>query len=125
MGKILISIKPQYANAIFDGTKKWELRKKIWRRTDIDTAIVYASHPTQAVIGEFKIEKLIMKHKKELWELLKNEGLGVTKAEYDAYSSTYHDPMVAIKIGEIKKYDTPKKLIELGVKYAPQHFIYF
>ena len=57
--KVVLSIKPEFANKIFDGTKKYEFRKAIFKNDKIKTIIVYASSPVQQVIGEFEIEKII------------------------------------------------------------------
>ena len=54
--KVLLSIKPEFVEKIFNGTKKYEFRKSIFKNKNIDTVVVYASSPWQYVIGEFKIE---------------------------------------------------------------------
>ena len=59
--KVVLSIKPEFAFKIFDGTKKFEFRKAIFKNHKIKTVIVYASSPVQQVIGEFEIEKIINK----------------------------------------------------------------
>ena len=55
--KVMISIKPEFADKIFTGIKKYEFRKVLFKNNDIDTVIVYASSPVQKVIGEFKIKR--------------------------------------------------------------------
>lgn len=35
--KVLLSIKPKYANAIFAGTKKFEFRRSIFKNLNIKT----------------------------------------------------------------------------------------
>ena len=52
--KVVLSIKPEFANKIFDGSKKFEFRKVIFKNEKIKTVIVYASSPVQKVIGGFK-----------------------------------------------------------------------
>ncbi len=51
-----MSIKPEFAFKIFDGEKKFEFRKVIFKNPDIRTVVVYASSPVQQVIGEFEID---------------------------------------------------------------------
>ncbi len=65
--KVVLSIKPEFANKIFDGTKKYEFRKSIFKNDKIKTVIVYASSPVQQVIGEFEIEKIINHDIDTLW----------------------------------------------------------
>lgn len=39
--KVLLSIKPKYAKQIFQGTKKYELRKKVWNLGTKNIVVVY------------------------------------------------------------------------------------
>ena len=43
---VLLSIKPEFAFKIFDGTKKYEFRKSIFKKPGVKKVIVYASSPT-------------------------------------------------------------------------------
>ena len=70
--KVLLSIKPKFALLIFDGTKKFEFRKAIFKNTSIKTVVVYASSPMQKVIGEFEIEHIINDDLDNLWRKTKN-----------------------------------------------------
>ena len=54
MATILLSIKPEYANKIFDGQKHYEYRKRIPKK-EVSKIVVYSSAPEQAVIGEFEV----------------------------------------------------------------------
>ena len=55
--RVLLSIKPEFAELIFKGTKKFEFRKSIFKNSEIKTVVVYASSPMQKVIGEFEIDR--------------------------------------------------------------------
>ena len=57
--KVLLSIKPEFAEKIFNGTKKYEFRKNIFKNKSVDKVVVYASSPVQCVIGEFEIETIL------------------------------------------------------------------
>ena len=57
--KVVLSIKPQFTNKIFDGTKKFEFRKAIFKNKNVTSVIVYASSPVQKVIGEFEIGEML------------------------------------------------------------------
>ena len=70
--RVLLSIKPEYAFKIFDGTKKFEFRKVIFKNPDITTVVVYASSPVQQVIGEFEIDDIFSFDPDELWKKTKN-----------------------------------------------------
>ncbi|MBC7524064.1 MAG: hypothetical protein H7239_06470, partial [Flavobacterium sp.] len=76
--KVVLSIKPEFANKIFDGTKKFEFRKAIFKNEKIKTVIVYSSSPVQQVIGEFEIERIINHDIDTLWGLTHQES-GITE----------------------------------------------
>ena len=57
--KVLLSIKPEYAYKIFDGSKKYEFRRSVFKDTNVKTIVVYASSPVQKVIGEFEIDSIL------------------------------------------------------------------
>ncbi len=50
--KVVLSIKPEFANKIFNGTKKYEFRRAIFKNEKVKFIIVYASLPIRKV---FKI----------------------------------------------------------------------
>ena len=55
---VILSIKPIYAQAIMNGTKKVEFRKKIFKRP-VDKIFVYSSSPEQKIIGFFTISEIV------------------------------------------------------------------
>lgn len=119
--KILMSIKTEYANKIFDGIKLYELRKKPLKE-NVDKIIVYSSGKVKKVVGEFKIEKIIKDSPDKIWDL-GEEVLGIDKKSFFNYfkNSQY---AFAIKIKNTIKYDTPKKLSDFNIEKAPQSFCY-
>jgi len=121
--KVILSIKPEFANKIFDGTKKYEFRKAIFKNNKIKTIIVYASSPIQQVIGEFEIEKIINHDIDTLWGLTQQFS-GISEKyfyEYFAKKETGY----AIKIKKTKKYRRPKCLRADYNLVPPQSFAYF
>ena len=120
--KILLSIKPQFAIKIFDGTKKFEFRKRIFKNSTINTIVVYASSPMQKVIGEFTIDKIMEDKPNVLWELTQKHS-GITKEFFDEYFFKM-DRGFAIKVKDITRYEVPKDLIDFNLNFAPQSFVY-
>jgi predicted transcriptional regulator len=120
--KILLSIKPEFALKIFEGTKKYEFRKSIFRRNGVKAVVVYVSSPIQQVIGEFEIEKILHKEVEQLWQLTK-QSAGISKDFYNEYFAD-KEMAFAIQIGKIHKFSTPKRLSDYGIGYAPQSFAY-
>lgn len=119
---VLLSIKPEFADKIFDGTKKYEYRKSIFKRTDIRKIIVYASSPIKKVIGEFTIEDILNDKVELIWE---NTALlsGITKKFYLTYFEN-KDKAYAIKIGHATRYNRARKLSDYNIHFAPQSFTY-
>ena len=121
--KVVLSIKPEFANKIFDGTKKFEFRKAIFKNDKIKTVIVYSSSPVQQVIGEFEIERIINHDIDTLWGLTHQES-GITE---DYFYKYFEDRLqgFAIQIKKVKKYRTPKCLRADFNLFPPQSFAYY
>jgi len=120
--KVLLSIKPEFANKIFDGTKKYEFRKILFKRPDISGVLVYASTPVQRIIGEFTIDAIISGTLPAVWEIAQNEA-GISR---DYFFSYFADKTKAhaIKIGKTRKFKRPRTLAQYDIKNAPQSFVY-
>lgn len=121
--KVVLSIKPEFAEKIFEGTKKFEFRKSIFKNKNIETVIVYASSPVQKVIGEFDIEHIINDKLEELWDLTHNHA-GITKKYFYDYFQN-RETGFAIKIKKYRRYKTPKNLKEEFNLFPPQSFSYY
>lgn len=52
---VLMSIKPQYADLIFEGTKTIELRRRCPKVVKGDLVLVYVSGPRMALVGGFEV----------------------------------------------------------------------
>lgn len=121
MKKVLLSIKPEFANKIFNGIKKYEFRRNIFKK-DIKTIVVYVSSPVQEIVGEFEIENILTDKVDKIWNKTKNFS-GITKEYYYEYFENKEEAN-AICIGKLKKYRKNKLLSDFGINYAPQSFIY-
>jgi len=120
--KVLLSIKPKYAEMILSGEKKYEFRRAIFKKPDVRKIIIYASSPVSKIIGEFEIDDILSFDVSELW-LLTMEYAGIDKDYYDSYFSG-KEIGHAIKVKKAKKYPEYKELGEFNVKRAPQSFAY-
>ena len=122
MTKVLLSIKPEFANKIFDGTKKYEFRKILFKRAGISSILVYVSSPVQRIIGEFTIDAIISGTLTAVWEITENSA-GISESYFRSYFS---DKTIAhaIKIGQVKKFKHAKTLAQYSIKHAPQSFVY-
>jgi predicted transcriptional regulator len=88
----------------------------------IKTILVYASSPTQKVIGEFEIERILSQDLPTLWEQTK-EHAGIDENYFYKYFGDRRHGF-AIKIKNTKKYKTPLCLKEDFNLAPPQSFLY-
>ena len=120
--KVILSIKPIYAEKILNGEKTFELRKSIFKKNNIKKVIIYASSPISKVIGEFEIESILHDEINELWKKTR-ENNGVEKTFFNDYFEN-REKGYAIKIKNTKRYKVYYNIYEkYGVK-APQSFSY-
>ena len=84
--KVLLSIKPKYAELILDGEKKYEFRRAIFKNPSVKKVVIYASSPISKVIGEFEIDDILSLKLSELWKHTM-EYSGIDKDFYDSYFS--------------------------------------
>ncbi len=120
--KVVLSIKPEFAFKIFDGSKKFEFRKAIFKNRNVRSVVVYASSPVQKVIGEFEIGKIFNDDLETLWNLT-SEYSGITEEYFYEYFSE-KDNGFAIQIKKKKKYKRPKCLRKDFNLNPPQSFVY-
>ncbi len=82
---ILLSIRPQYANKIFEGRKRVELRRicpKYIKKGDL--VLIYVSSPVKSLCGAFQVDKVVEKPLPELWKAVKGKA-GVSRKEFNQY----------------------------------------
>jgi len=120
--RVLLSIKPEFAFKIFEGIKRFEFRKIIFKKPNIKTVVVYASSPVQQVIGEFEIDDILTSSPDEIWKITRKYS-GISEQyfyEYFADREIAH----AIKIKEATKYKEPLSLQDNFKVSPPQSYLY-
>ena len=120
--KVLLSIKPEFANKIFAGEKLYEYRKSVFKE-HITTIVVYASRPVQRIIGELEVEEVIQGTPDKIWQMT-SEQSGISRTYFSEYFGG-RSRAYAIKIAKCNRY---KRAINPYKKYAnftpPQSFCY-
>lgn len=118
-----MSIKPKYVSKIISGEKKFEFRKKIFKK-DIEKIYIYSSSPQKQIIGYFEIKHIIKDCPTKLWEKTKDKA-GITQEDFERY---YKDKDCGYAI-EIKKFQELTEYLSPYDYYsnfkAPQSFSYF
>jgi len=81
---LLLTVKPQFAERIFVGTKKVELRRLKPRISIGDQVLVYTSSPTKAITGAFEVKDVLSGSPDFLWREV-GPKTGMDKKEFDRY----------------------------------------
>ena len=120
--KALLSIKPEFADQIFAGTKRYEFRRAVFKREDIEGVLVYASSPVQRVIGEFQIEEIIADDLESVWRRTRKYA-GISRDYFMSYFDG-RDRAYAIKVSSPRLFRRKRRLSYYHVETAPQSFVY-
>ena len=102
---LVISVRPTYANSIFEGNKKVEIRRRFSSKWKDSKALVYSSTPENSFIGSFRISNIEYMHPNEIWDN-HNDGIGCEKKEFDKYTDGL-EKVYAIFIDDCKKFKAP------------------
>jgi predicted transcriptional regulator len=121
--RVLLSVKPRFAEAILAGDKTFEFRRLLFKRADVRTVVLYASSPMCKVVGEFTIDEVVTLGLEALWEMTCNGG-AIDRRYFDQYfegRETGH----ALKVKRTRRYRSPLCLrTEFGIRHPPQSFRY-
>jgi predicted transcriptional regulator len=117
-----MSIRPQFASAILDGTKTVEFRKRALAN-DISRVIIYTTAPIKAVVGEFTVASQVITSPGALWRRF-SKVAGIDRRSFFEYFEGTTEA-VGIVIDAVTEYDIPISLgdIEPGAR-PPQSFMY-
>lgn len=121
--KVLLSIKPEYAEKILQGVKRYEFRKCIFKNRNVRTVVIYATMPVGKVVGEFDFEEVLSDSPSVIWSET-CEFSGVSRNFFNSY---FKGRLVAhaIKVGVVRRYDTPLALSRFVPNgSAPQSYRY-
>lgn len=117
----LLSIHPQFAEAILEGRKKVEFRKTRFRRK-VDRVVLYATQPIGAIVGWFDLEGIEQGSPRELWRSYGAVG-GIKKRDFTNYYGR-KDVGYAYRVANPTKLSAPASLAGAGVRRPPQSYMY-
>ena len=83
---LLLSIQSKYADKIFSGKKRVELRRVRPRLKRGDMVFVYVPSPQKALVGAFEVKRVIEGIPQFFWKDVK-EDAGITLEEFQKYYS--------------------------------------
>ncbi len=120
--KVILSIKPEFANKIFNGTKKFEFRRTLFKNKEVKKIVVYASAPISKVIGEFEIDRIFHEDLDQLWNQT-SKFSGISEDYYMQYFNGKNSGY-AIEVKNPKKYKVGLCIKENFGLNPPQSFAY-
>lgn len=119
--RALLSVKPNFADAIIRGKKKYEFRRNIFSR-QVDVVLVYATVPVGRVVAEFDVCSVISETLPTLWKRTQKYAGIDSECFWEYFSGK--DFGHAIEIGKVRPYKIPFCPVkEFGIR-PPQSFVY-
>lgn len=120
--RLLLSIKPEYAEQILEGLKLYEFRRVPVRRP-VTNLILYATLPVGKVLGECRVDGILTDTVPELWRRTAPFA-GLSEADYARYfrGARY---AVALQVSHPVRYEEPMLLTAIApIRVPPQSFCY-
>lgn len=123
---VVLSVRPQYSDKIFEGKKTVELRRRFPVAAPRGTiAYIYSTSPVRAMMGSTEIENVIKLPVREIWKKF-GKMAQITKTDFDDYFAGVKEGF-ALKISNAKPFSRPVNLTELRDRFGfepPQSFLY-
>lgn len=120
---VLLSVKPKYAEKIVSGRKKYEFRKSIFKREDIEKIYIYSSSPVKKIIAIVDIDCILSNSPHKLWEQCYKDA-GISEHEFFSYFKNSKTGY-AIKISNIQKFSIPIDPYYLDEDFKPPQSFYY
>lgn len=117
----LVSVHPDWAEAIVDGRKTVELRRQAPKRP-LDYVVVYSTSPVKRVVGWAPVREVVVGSPASIWRTW-GKSSGVPRATFRAYFSGTGTGY-AIVLGPAVRLEEPMPLESLGLVRPPQSFQY-
>lgn len=117
----IISIKHLYAERIYYGTKKYEIRTRIPKLQRYDYIFIYEPKPIALITGVIIVTNILKLTPQAAWDT-KAHVLGITKDNFDEYCKS-KEFIYLIGCDEVVKFNKPGTLSYFGFIHAPQWFV--
>jgi predicted transcriptional regulator len=115
-GAALLSVRPRFAEALLDGSKTVEVRRRAARLFPGALCLVYASSPACALLGALRVASVDVDDPETLWRR-HGDQTALERPEFDAYLSG--SPVAcAIAVAEAVTFAQPVPLSELRRRHS-------
>lgn len=123
---LLLSLKPCYADLVFKGLKKAELRRRIVSHIKDRDVFIYVSSPIMELRGGFRVGQLWSGSPEEVWSMV-SKLTYLDKQNFDAYFKG-QEVAYALEIQDVWEYENPVALSTLRSRFrnfvVPQSWRY-
>ncbi|WP_405062619.1 ASCH domain-containing protein [Kribbella sp. NBC_01505] len=122
---LVLSLRPRFAQAILDGSKTVELRRRPIKALPGTTVILYESSPTMGVVGTATLTDVVSLRPHTAWRRYRNT-LGLTWAEFMEYLTGVEQAHL-LRLDDVKELAHPLSLGTLRASASfrpPQSFRY-
>lgn len=111
-GDILMSVRPKYAEEILAGSKIVEIRKRFSQNWVGCKAVLYASRPQKALVGEATIRRVSSGSPSEIWAAF-GPHIACSWREFEEYVGSYIE-VKAIELTDVIPYLAPISLSQVS-----------
>src|SRR4030043_706637 len=121
---VLLSIKPKYAELIKSGLKKYEFRRKIFKKTGGCKVYIYATSPVKKITGVFDASTIYQGSPYRIWDMF-GPYSGISEEEFFRY---FKDCGIAyaIEIRQLVIFEEPRDPSDYFFEFnPPQSYRYF
>ncbi len=123
---LILSLKPRYADLIFQGVKKAELRRGAVGRLEGRDVFMYVTSPIMELGGGFRVGEVWTGTPQRIWEKV-SKWAGVDRDDFDAYYAG-QSIAYALEITNVWEYANPPGLSALRSRFddfvVPQSWRY-
>ena len=121
---VLLSIKPKYSELIKSGIKKYEFRRKFFKKTGWCKIFIYSTSPVKKIIGAFDASTIYEDLPLKIWNLF-GEYSGLSEDEFFRYFKNCKTAF-AIEIENLVIFDKPHDPSKYFLEFTPpQSYRYF
>ena len=121
---VLLSIKPKYADLIKSGLKKYEFRRKLFKKTGGCKVFIYSTSPVKKITGVFDASVIHQDSPYRIWDMF-GPYSGISEGEFFQY---FRDCEIAyaIEIRNLVIFDKPHDPSKYFLEFTPpQSYRYF
>ena len=109
---LILSVKPQWADAIISGTKSVEIRRSFSRKWEGRRVALYATRPRRELVGDAQIAQVIVGSPEEIWRSYSGQ-VGCKWSEFKDYVQQ-RTQIFALLLVDVRPFAKPVRASEVA-----------